>query len=196
MVAPLLLNHLEFSPSGASWKKRGNGLTTTVRANRGGQISEGLELFHPARARHLQQTGDSGLSGLTPIAEHDFAPLHCRAQRTFGAVVGRLHAFVMHEDETLLTLCEERRRQIAHVIVRAVQMPLAVRKEIQVRLAACCACYFCGDANAAIIRETPEAHPTPTGVSPVTRRFAGAGCFAVGHAARRITRKFAVLVGR
>src|SRR5436190_22211994 len=102
-----------------------------MSANRRGQIGECIELLHLTRARDRQQTGDGELAGLAAIAEHDLAPLYGRAQRTFRAVIGRLDALVMNEDEELLMVREQRGRQIAGVVVPAVKMPFAQAKNFR-----------------------------------------------------------------
>jgi hypothetical protein len=103
---------------------------STMSANRGRHISEGTQLLHLASACDRQQASHGELAIAAAIAEHYLAPLHSGTQGAFGAVIRRLDPLMMHEDNELLTVHEERRRQIAHVFHLAVQMPLAQREEL------------------------------------------------------------------
>ena len=95
---------------------------TAMSANRGGQIGERIELLRLARARHGQQTCDGTLAGLAAIAEHR------AARRAFGAVIRRLDAVAMDEDEKRLMVRKQRGRHIAYVVVPAIQMSFAQGK--------------------------------------------------------------------
>jgi hypothetical protein len=97
--------------------------------NGGGQIRQRIELLHVAGLRDGEETGHGELAGRAAIAEGDLPPLYGTAQRAFGPIVGRFDAVVMHEDEEVLMVREQRGRQIAHVVGRTVQVTLGQREE-------------------------------------------------------------------
>ena len=61
------------------------------------------------------------------VAEADLAPLHTGAQGALDAVVGRLDALVLQEDEEPVVMLEKSRGQIANLAVRALQVLLRQR---------------------------------------------------------------------
>ena len=104
-----------------------------MRANRGGQIGEGIQLLHLASTCDRQHAGHGDLALVTAIAERDLPPLHGGTPHAFGTVIRRLDPLMMHEDEELPVVHEERGRQVAHVLVRAVQMVLAQRENLSLQ---------------------------------------------------------------
>src|SRR3954451_21959905 len=55
-------------------------------------------------------------------SEADLAPLHRAAERALGSVVGRFHSILIEEREEPFKVHAQRSRQIAHVLVAAVEM--------------------------------------------------------------------------
>src|SRR5215831_7075568 len=62
------------------------------------------------------------------VAEADLAPLHTGAQGALDAVVGRLDALVLQEDEEPVVMLEKSRGQIANLAVRA--LPVLLRQRV------------------------------------------------------------------
>jgi hypothetical protein len=72
--------------------------------------------------------GDFALRAAAP--EADLAPLDGAPECAFGAVVGRFHALFVEEGEEPFEMHEQRRGQIAHVFVAAVDIAIGQSEEL------------------------------------------------------------------
>src|SRR5712692_850460 len=92
--------------------------------NGGGEISQDVEALEIASFSNGQQARRGQFAVCTAIAEADFAPLHARTERSFGAIVGRLDTFEFQESEQPPMVLEKSRGKIADLAVGTVQIPL------------------------------------------------------------------------
>ena len=95
----------------------------------GRQVCERAQLLELTRAHDREQTLDRAFTLLAAGPKHDLPPLNCRAERSFSGIVRRLNAVLVHEGEEVLIVHEERVRQIAHVGVGRIEIPLAEGEE-------------------------------------------------------------------
>src|SRR5260370_283833 len=92
--------------------------------NGGREISQDVEALNLTSLSDGQQACRGQFAVGAAIAEADFAPLHTRTERSFGAIVGRLDTFEFQESEQPPVVLEKSCGKIADVTVGAVQMPL------------------------------------------------------------------------
>ena len=92
--------------------------------NCGREIDQNIEALKITGFGDSQQAGRGQLAVGATVAEADFAPLHPRSERPFGAVVGGLDSFVFEESEQSLIMLEQSRGEIADLAVGTVQMAL------------------------------------------------------------------------
>ena len=100
-----------------------------MRGDSGRQVCERVELLELTGPHHSQQTFDGPFTLFASRPEHDFAPLNGTAEGSLGDIVRGLDARLVHERRAVLIVHEERVRQIAHVRIRRIEMPLPERKE-------------------------------------------------------------------
>src|ERR1017187_3511449 len=100
-----------------------------MTGNRGGEVGQDVEALQLTGFGNSQQTSRGQLASGAAVAKGDFAPLHARAQRSFGAVVGGFNAFVFEESKQPVVMLEKSRGEIADLAVGTVQMPLGQRED-------------------------------------------------------------------
>src|SRR5260370_29159615 len=74
--------------------------------NCGREIFQNVEALKITGFSEGQQASRRHLAVGATIAEADFAPLHARAERAFGAVVGGLDSFVFQESKQPFVMLE------------------------------------------------------------------------------------------
>ena len=100
-------------------------LTAAMGRDRGGEIGQSIDALKITGFGDSQQTGRGQLPSGAAISETDFPPLHGRAQRSFGAVVGGLNALLFEKGKQPLVVLEQCCRQISDLTVGRVQMALS-----------------------------------------------------------------------
>ena len=95
-----------------------------MRCNGHREIGQNIEALKITGFGDGQQTSRGQLAGGAAIAEADFPPLHARAERSFGAVVGGLDAVLFEKSKQPLVVLVQCRGEIADLAVGRVQMPL------------------------------------------------------------------------
>ena len=85
--------------SGAFRQQGDDCLTTTVTADRGGEIGECIQLLDLAGPGDREQPRHRALAVGAARAKIDFAPLNRRPESPLGRVIRWLDAFVLHEGE-------------------------------------------------------------------------------------------------
>jgi hypothetical protein len=78
--------------------------------------------LHSARSSHREQTRNRDFTLDPAASEADLAPLHGAAKRSFGDVIGRLHALVSQKGEEPFKMPQKRQCEIRHVFVAAVEI--------------------------------------------------------------------------
>ena len=101
---------------------------------RGGEIAERVPALHTAGAGNGLESGHGSFAGGASAPEAGFSPLYGAPQGAFGRVVGWFDAFRFKKHEDLLTVHEQRRGEVAHILVVAVG--IAVRRERRIFSAA------------------------------------------------------------
>ena len=96
-----------------------------MRGDGGRQVRERIELLELTGPHNGQETFDGTFALFAPRPEHDFAPLNRRAEGSLSGIVRGRNALLVHEGEEVLIVHEERVRQITHVGVGRVEMPLS-----------------------------------------------------------------------
>src|SRR5437763_15732358 len=81
-----------------------------MRANRGGQVHEGVELLQLARTCDRQKSGDGDLAVVAARSEHDLPPLNGGPERALGRVVRRLDTLLVREGKEVREMQEQRAR--------------------------------------------------------------------------------------
>ena len=77
--------------------------------NSHGQVGQDIKPLKIADSRNGQQAGRGQFAIGAPVAETDFTPLDASAERSFGAVVGRLHTFVFQKSVQPVVVLEQGR---------------------------------------------------------------------------------------
>lgn len=106
---------------------------SAMRGDGGRQIHERVQILQLAGPGNRQQTLNCALAVVAAGAEHDFPPLHGRAERAFGRVVGRRNVVFVDERKEVLVMLEQHEREIAHVSIGAVEVPLALARSLAPR---------------------------------------------------------------
>src|ERR1022692_953041 len=107
-----------------SGQQGGSLLTASMGGDRGGEIGQNIDALKITGFGDRQQTSRGQLALGAAIAEADFSPLHSRAERSFGAIVGGFNAFLFEKGKQPLVVLEQCCREIADLAVGSVQVPL------------------------------------------------------------------------
>jgi hypothetical protein len=95
-----------------------------------GEVSQYVALLPLASLSDRKQAGRGDFAVAAAVAETDLAPLDGRAQNAFDYVIGRLHSLLFQKREQPFEVNEQRRRQVAHLAVRILQVRLRQREQL------------------------------------------------------------------
>jgi hypothetical protein len=83
-----------------------------------------------AGASNGEQAGYGDLAFRAAAAEADLAPLNGAPERAFGGVVGRFYTFLVEEGKESFEMREQRRGQVTHVFIAAVDIAVGQSEEL------------------------------------------------------------------
>jgi len=86
------------------------------------EVDQRVAILQAAGLGYGEQACRSDFSLCAAVAEACFPPLHRDAQRSFGGVIGRLHARLRDERKQPVAMHVQSRSQVAYQSVLAVQM--------------------------------------------------------------------------
>ncbi len=95
-----------------------------------GDVVERSSILHVAGASNGKQARHGDLAFRAAAPETDFAPLNGAPERAFGGVVGRFYAFFVEEGKESFEMREQRRGQVTHVFIAAVDIAVGQSEEL------------------------------------------------------------------